>query len=394
MGRASPLDDEEDLQITVHPGRGPPADHHRSPTRPPRRPPPPTTPIYQPFKKHFPWLVPLFVVANIVLFAIAMYINDCPRNSHNCLAADILGRFAFQNLKENPLLGPSGSTLQLMGALEVKKVVENHEVWRLISCTWLHAGLFHVLANMLSLVFVGIRLEQEFGFVRIGLLYVISGIGGSLSSSLFIRTTISVGASGALFGLLGGMLSELLTNWTIYANKFAALLTLILIIAINLAVGILPHVDNYAHIGGFITGFLLGFVVLIRPQYAWVRQRHTPPRYHGNSSKPKYKMYQFVLLVLSLIILTASFTIGMVLLLRGVDGNQYCSWCHYMSCVPTSLWKCKPDEVYCEVTHSANFIVFFLVLTFPLILIPCLSPSLPLSLSHACPYTIFKSNIQ
>ncbi|KAL7247982.1 hypothetical protein ACSBR2_002811 [Camellia fascicularis] len=39
-----------------------------------------------------------------------------------------------------------------------------------------------------------------------------------------------------------------------------------------------------------------------------------------------------------------SFTIGMVLLLRGVDGNQYRSWCHYLSCVPTSLWKCKPDR--------------------------------------------------
>lgn len=55
--------------------------------------------------------------------------------------------------------------------------------------------------------------------VRIGLLYVISGFGGSLLSSLFIQSSISVGASGALFGLLGSMLSELITNWTIYANK-------------------------------------------------------------------------------------------------------------------------------------------------------------------------------
>lgn len=55
--------------------------------------------------------------------------------------------------------------------------------------------------------------------MRIGLLYVIAGIGGSLSSCLFVRTTISVGASGALFGLLGAMLSELFVNWTIYENK-------------------------------------------------------------------------------------------------------------------------------------------------------------------------------
>ena len=54
--------------------------------------------------------------------------------------------------------------LEKMGALEVDKVVHRHQAWRLISCIWLHAGVIHVLANMLSLVFIGIRLEQEFGF--------------------------------------------------------------------------------------------------------------------------------------------------------------------------------------------------------------------------------------
>jgi membrane associated rhomboid family serine protease len=55
--------------------------------------------------------------------------------------------------------------------------------------------------------------------VLIGLLFVISGFGGSLLSALFLQSNISVGASGALFGLLGGMLSELITNWSMYDNK-------------------------------------------------------------------------------------------------------------------------------------------------------------------------------
>ena len=55
--------------------------------------------------------------------------------------------------------------------------------------------------------------------VRVGAIYLLSGFGGSILSALFIQRNISVGASGALFGLLGAMLSELLTNWTIYANK-------------------------------------------------------------------------------------------------------------------------------------------------------------------------------
>lgn len=55
--------------------------------------------------------------------------------------------------------------------------------------------------------------------MRIGIIYLVAGVGGSVMSSLFIQNNISVGASGALFGLLGAMLSELLTNWTIYTNK-------------------------------------------------------------------------------------------------------------------------------------------------------------------------------
>jgi membrane associated rhomboid family serine protease len=51
-----------------------------------------------------------------------------------------------------------------MGALDVQKVVDGHQWWRLITCNWLHGGVFHLLANMLSLLVIGIRLEQEFGF--------------------------------------------------------------------------------------------------------------------------------------------------------------------------------------------------------------------------------------
>ncbi|XP_021289159.1 RHOMBOID-like protein 1 [Herrania umbratica] len=304
------------------------------------------------FKKWVPWLIPAFVVANTVMLIITMYVNNCPKNSVSCIA-DFLGRFSFQPFKENPLLGPSSFTLQKMGALDVKKVVDGHQGWRLITCNWLHGGVFHLLANMLSLLVIGIRLEREFGFIRVGLLYIISGFGGSLLSALFIQSNISVGASGALFGLLGAMLSELITNWTIYANKVAAFVTLLVIIAINLAVGILPHVDNFAHIGGFLTGFLLGFVFLVRPQFGWVSQRYAPPGY-SSSAKPKFKTYQCVLWIVSLILLIVGLTLGLVMLLRGVDANDHCSWCHYLSCVPTSRWSCNTEPAYCSSTQLGS----------------------------------------
>ncbi|KAK8601606.1 hypothetical protein V6N12_051435 [Hibiscus sabdariffa] len=235
---------------------------------------------FVPFKKWAPWLIPGFVLVNIFLFIITMYINNCPKTSKNCVWK-FLGRFSFQPFRENPLLGPSASTLEKMGALEVSKVVRRHEAWRMISCIWLHAGVFHIVANMLSLLFIGIRLEQEFGFVKIGLLYLIAGFGGSLMSSLFIQSVISVGASGALFGLLGicYIWEQIILHLVVFYMQFAALLTLVLVIIINLAMGVLPHVDNFAHIGGFLSGFLLGFVFLIRPQFGYVSAKKVPPGY-------------------------------------------------------------------------------------------------------------------
>ncbi|KAL6182139.1 hypothetical protein ACLB2K_043562 [Fragaria x ananassa] len=289
------------------------------------------------------WLVPMFVVANVVVFIVTMFVNNCPKNNlgfeGKCVAR-FLGRLSFEPLKENPLFGPSPDTLEKMGGLQWYKVVHGNEAWRLLTCIWLHAGVIHVLANMLSLVFIGIRLEQQFGFVRMGIIYLLSGLGGSILSALFLQNNnnISVGASGALFGLLGAMLSELLTNWSIYTNKAAALFTLVIIIAINLAVGILPHVDNFAHIGGFMSGFLLGFVLLFRPQFGWMESRNLPA---GACVKSKYKAYQVVLCVLALALVIVWYTVGLVMLFRGENGNEHCSWCHYLSCVPTKHWKCN-----------------------------------------------------
>ncbi|KAL8150451.1 hypothetical protein V2J09_020259 [Rumex salicifolius] len=174
--------------------------------------------------------------------------------------------------------------------------------------------------------------------VKVGILYLLSGLGGSILSSLFLRQSISVGASGALFGLLGAMLSELLINWTIYANKVAALFTLVVIIAINLAVGLLPHVDNYAHIGGFLSGFLLGFILFIRPRFGWA-ERHQFPE-HARV-KTKYLAYQQILFVLAFVLLIVGYAVSSTMLFKGENGNDHCSWCHYLSCFPTSKWQCN-----------------------------------------------------
>ncbi|XP_062156920.1 RHOMBOID-like protein 5 [Alnus glutinosa] len=286
------------------------------------RPPPPPSPYFHPpaseSEPWFAWLVPLIFAANVTMFAYTMYANDCPAHTgkEKCLLGKYLGRLSFQPFKENALLGPSTTVLVQLGGLENKLVVEKGEGWRLLSCMWLHAGVIHLVANMLSLLFIGIRLEQEFGFVRIGVLYLLSGFGGSLLSALNSKSSISVGASGALFGLLGAMLSELLTNWTIYANKCAALVTLVVIIGINLGVGFLPRVDNSAHVGGFVSGFLLGFILLVRPQFGYVSRKYIPTGYDIKRIH-RHTWYQYLFWITALLLLIIGYAYCCVTLFKG-----------------------------------------------------------------------------
>ncbi|OMO54319.1 Peptidase S54, rhomboid, partial [Corchorus capsularis] len=299
MGKGQPSPPPSSSDVESGPNHHKPH-HHKAP------PPHFSPPLRQPWVA---WLVPLIFLADIVIFGATMYINNCPANSgpDECVLYDFLGRFSFEPRKYNPLFGPSPLTLKNLGGLDWKLVVERKQLWRLISCIWLHGGILHVAANMLSLLFTGVQMEQEFGFLRIGLLYLLSGFGGSLISALSAarkkQTLVSVGASGAIFGLLGAMLSDLFTNWTNYTNKCPALLNLVLVICLNLALGFLPHVDNSAHIGGFISGFLLGFILLVRPQFGYVSSKHIPAGYQLKHKKPKYKCYHNVFWVIALVLL-------------------------------------------------------------------------------------------
>lgn len=106
------------VQVSVNSRRGDSTIHPADVEAPPVPPPPAKRPVlmHPEFKQHlvkkwFPWLTISFVVANVVMFVVTMYVNDCPKNSGSCVAGFLhfLGRFSFQPFKQNPLLGPSPS---------------------------------------------------------------------------------------------------------------------------------------------------------------------------------------------------------------------------------------------------------------------------------------------
>lgn len=145
-------------------------------------------------------------------------------------------------------------TLLLFGA-NFRVLVQEGEIWRLLTSTFLHIGIIHLLVNMYSLYIIGKQLESLLGKFKFLLVYLGSGILGSLLS-VVVHTSISAGASGAIFGLLGSLL-YFGYHYRLYLGNVLRT-QVIPVIVINLLIGfMIPGIDNFAHIGGLVGGYLL-----------------------------------------------------------------------------------------------------------------------------------------
>lgn len=140
-------------------------------------------------------------------------------------------------------------------------LTKNGEWWRLLTSTFLHGGLMHVLANMYGLLFVGIFLEPMLGKAKFLTTYLLTGLLASIASIWWYDATISVGASGAIFGLYGLFLAFMLTK--VFPSEFgkAFLLSTVIFVGYNLLMGLVGGIDNAAHIGGLLSGFLVGLIL-------------------------------------------------------------------------------------------------------------------------------------
>jgi len=149
----------------------------------------------------------------------------------------------------------------ILGAL-IPGLVAQGEWWRLITSAFLHSGFVHLGLNMLSLYFLGSFAEITFGRSRFLALYLISGIGGGLAFLYFGDFNASaVGASGAIFGLLGGVFGFTIRRGT-FSTRNPVISQLLVLTALNLFLGAtIPNVSNAAHIGGLIGGLVFGWLM-------------------------------------------------------------------------------------------------------------------------------------
>lgn len=140
------------------------------------------------------------------------------------------------------------------------RLVKNGEIYRLVSYMFLHAGIMHILLNMYSLYIVGTKVEDFFGKWKYLLIYFISGISGGLLSIGLSQDTISVGASGAIFGLFGALIYFGYS----YRGYIGSMIRsqIIPIVVYNLLIGFfIPGIDMWGHVGGLIGGILTANVL-------------------------------------------------------------------------------------------------------------------------------------
>ena len=205
------------------------------------------------------WVTWLIALGTVIIWCITAYQLALAIGAHNLhdIIASVMNNAINIQDKDNDALS---NVLINFGAKDNDLILRG-QYWRFITPIFLHANLLHVSLNMLNFVVLGVFLERLVGHLRFLLVYLVTGVISIIASFYFIPQEISVGASGAIFGLVGAYSIFVLTHRRAFRRGgIPALLWLVFVIVGNLSIGFfVPNVDNYAHLGGLLSGCVLGW---------------------------------------------------------------------------------------------------------------------------------------
>ncbi|XP_076856430.1 inactive rhomboid protein 1 [Brachyhypopomus gauderio] len=195
------------------------------------------------------------------------------------------------------------------------------QFYRLWLSLFLHAGIVHCLVSVCFQMTILRDLEKLAGWLRISIIYILSGITGNLASAIFLPYRAEVGPAGSQFGILACLFVELFQSWQILARPWRALAKLLCVVLVLFAFGLLPWTDNFAQACGFLSGLLLSFAFL-------------PYVSFGRADMCRKRCQVLAALALYGAALAA------LALLFYVHPLQ-CEWCELLTCVPLT-------EKFCE----------------------------------------------
>ncbi|XP_040291450.1 inactive rhomboid protein 2 isoform X2 [Bufo bufo] len=199
------------------------------------------------------------------------------------------------------------------------------QFYRLWLSLFLHAGIIHCLVSVIFQMTILRDLEKLAGWLRISIIYILSGITGNLASALFLPYRAEVGPAGSQFGLLACLFVELFQSWQILAKPCKALFKLFGIVLFLFLFGLLPWIDNIAHIFGFISGLLLSFAFL-------------PYITFGTADKYRKR----VMIIVSMMVFIGLFA-SLVIWLYVHPINW--PWIEYLTCIPFTNKFCEKYDI-------------------------------------------------
>jgi rhomboid protease GluP len=148
---------------------------------------------------------------------------------------------------------------------KINEFILQGQLWRLVTPILLHGNVLHILMNMYALFIIGPAIERSYGWRRFLALYLLAGVFGNVLSFLFTAEP-SLGASTSIFGLIAAQAVYVYRNRTFFGQAAQPMLiNIAIIIFINLAIGLVPGIDYWGHVGGLIGGLI--FAWLAGPVY-------------------------------------------------------------------------------------------------------------------------------
>jgi len=168
--------------------------------------------------------------------------------------------------EQNPMVGPYATILDRLGAKNAALIAYRNQWWRLFTPMLLHAGFIHLAVNVLIQVRIGVILEYQWGIAIYTIIYITSGFLSAILSCIALPDSLGVGSSGAIMGILGAWLAEIVCAWSStpeeeLGQRSANLVLVFLNILITLSFSLVPLVDWAAHIGGLLAGWMMGVVL-------------------------------------------------------------------------------------------------------------------------------------
>ncbi|XP_022903463.2 inactive rhomboid protein 1 isoform X1 [Onthophagus taurus] len=200
------------------------------------------------------------------------------------------------------------------------------QFYRLWTSLFLHAGILQLVITVLIQYFLMRDLEKLTGGLRIGIIYIGSGVAGNLASAIFVPYRADVGPAGSQFGLLACLIVEVLNAWPMLKHPNQALCKLLSVTLVLFLIGLLPWVDNYAHLFGFVFGFLLSYALLPFVSFG-----------------PYDRQKKIVLIWVCL--LSAGFLFICLVLLFYIIPVYDCKACSYFNCLPLTEDFCATQNI-------------------------------------------------